>query len=153
MLKEGRRTDCLILLIEDEESDAFIICRSLRGLEFNGTIHHVSSGEAALSYLASRPPYSDRSQFPLPDLIISDSAVSPQRPGGVEILEWLRSQPSLHKIPFVLFSGGLTPAMEQRASAAGANLILQKAADMKQTSAQLHEALLQLPVHCREWLR
>jgi hypothetical protein len=57
------------------------------------------------------------------------------------------------RFPLFCFRAVYPGAMEQRASAAGANLILQKAADTKQMSAQLRQALLQLRVHCREWLR
>ncbi len=57
-------------------------------------------------------------------LVISDWQMEPM--DGLTLLHKVRSDARLKALPFILVSGEATPALHERASAAGASLILSK---------------------------
>jgi CheY-like chemotaxis protein len=144
--------DCLILLVEDDANDAFFIERALRDLGFNGKLKHLTDTKVARAYVAGQGDYGDRAKFPLPDIVISDSALS-GRGSGIELLEWMRKESDAKDVPFVILSGEVTPEVRERAQAAGVELILQKGSNFRDTERALREALLKMPEECRGWLK
>lgn len=144
--------DCLILLVEDDANDAFFIERALKDLGFNGKLEHLTDTKIARAYVSGEGKYSDRAQHPFPDIVISDSALS-GRGSGIELLEWMRSDPAAKKVPFVILSGEVSPEVRQRAQAAGVELVLQKGSNFRDTERALREALLKMPDACRPWLK
>jgi hypothetical protein len=53
-----------ILLIEDEASDAELLCRGFEKANVLNPIVHLRDGDAALGYLAGAGLYADRTKFP-----------------------------------------------------------------------------------------
>src|SRR4051812_32839068 len=51
---------CTILLVDDDEDDAFLVRRALEKLGFDGMFRRVSDIENARAYLEGSAPYSDR---------------------------------------------------------------------------------------------
>ncbi len=82
---------CVMLLVEDDENDAFFVRRNFAKLNFPCAVEHVWDSEAARRYLTGAKPYDDREKFPLPDLILTDSSLL-ERNSGLEFLEWVRRQ-------------------------------------------------------------
>jgi CheY-like chemotaxis protein len=142
---------CLILLVEDDRNDAFLIGRALKDLGFDGRLEHVADTHSARAYLSADGQFADRQKFPAPDIVVSDS-ILPGRGSGIELLEWMRKE-NFPETPFVILSGEITPDVRERANAAGVQLLLQKGSSFKNTANALREALLQMPPECREWLR
>lgn len=91
-----------ILLAEDEPNDAFFVQWGFEKAGCGHRISHVHDGQEALDYLNGLPPYCDRSQYPLPDLLILDLKMP--RLGGFDVLEWLKSHPEHKSLPVVVFS-------------------------------------------------
>lgn len=143
---------CLILLVEDDQNDAYFVSRALKELGFDGRLEHITDAHAALEYLSGTGVYCDREKHPLPDIVISDSTL-PGRHSGVELLEWVRKSADLGQTPFVMLSGEIPPDVQRRANAAGANLLLQKGSNFRDTGKALKQALLQMPLECRRWLK
>ena len=135
---------CVILLVEDDANDAFFVSRALKDLGFDGKLEHVTDTDAARAYLQAGAA--------LPQIVISDAALSP-RGTGVELLEWMRQQRSLSKIPFVILSGEVSPDVRERATAAGAESVLRKGSSFTETVNSLREVLGHLPPDCRTWLK
>jgi CheY-like chemotaxis protein len=116
-----RRT---LLLVEDREDDVFFLRRALSHIGADVDVRVVSNGAEAQAYVSGEAPFHDREYFPLPDLIVCDFKM-PRR-GGIEFLQWLRTQENFTSLPFVLLSGSALPHEEDLAIQAGADLYLRK---------------------------
>jgi DNA-binding response OmpR family regulator len=78
----------------------------------------------AVSYLSGTERFSDRSQFPLPTLILLDIRL-PQK-SGLEVLEWLRSEESLRGIPVVVLTSSAEVKDVRRSYDLGAKAFIVK---------------------------
>jgi len=113
-----------ILLVEDDPNDVLLIQRAFRKSDVANPIQVVGDGEEAIAYLSGRGPYADRERYPLPVLLLLDLKLP--RKSGFEVLEWLRQQPGLKRLPVaVLTSSAETPDIN-RAYDLGANSYLVK---------------------------
>ena len=146
------KENCVILLVEDDENDAFFLKRALKELGFRGELRHVTNTDDAKRYLLGDVPFSDSTKFPRPQIIVADSAIS-VRDSGVEFLEWARKKGLFRDVPFIILSGGLSEEIRKRAEAAGVHQILTKASSYKDLLPRLRQILEQLPPQCREWLK
>lgn len=91
-----------ILLVEDNHKDVMLVQRALRKANVTTTLKVVTDGDAAVAYLSGQGDYGDRTQYPLPVLILLDLKL-PRRSGD-EVLAWLRQQPGLKRIPVVVLT-------------------------------------------------
>jgi CheY-like chemotaxis protein len=91
-----------ILLVEDNPKDVLLIQRALRKANISNSLQVVNDGDAAVLYLSGEEPFSDRTLYPLPVLILLDLKL-PRR-SGHEVLMWLRQQPVLKRIPVVVLT-------------------------------------------------
>jgi DNA-binding response OmpR family regulator len=113
-----------ILLVEDDSNDVFLIQRAFRKANLANPIQVVQDGEAAVLYLSGQEPYSDRDRYPLPILMLLDLKL-PRR-SGLEVLEWLRQQPKLKRMPVVMLTSSREHADINQAYDLGANSYLVK---------------------------
>ena len=112
-----------VLVVEDSANDAALIRVAFRKLGFSDLFQTVVNVKEAIRYLKGEQAYADIGRFPTPDLVLLDH----QMPGdGVEIIKWIRDQPSLRSLPVVVFSGSEDPRHERDAIACGANAYYQK---------------------------
>ena len=81
----------LILLVEDNEDDAFLIDRAFQRANILNGLRLAKNGEEAIAYLSGTGQYANRIDNPLPKLILLDLKM----PGidGFEVLRWIRRQP------------------------------------------------------------
>ncbi|MBD2448519.1 response regulator [Nostoc sp. FACHB-152] len=91
-----------ILLVEDDARDILLIKRAFRRAGITNPLQVVRDGDTAVLYLAGEAPYSDRSIYPLPALILLDLKL-PRR-SGAEVLKWLRQQPGIKRLPVVILT-------------------------------------------------
>jgi CheY-like chemotaxis protein len=113
-----------ILLVEDNEDDALLVQRAFRKIGSAHPIRVLSHGEAAVDYLAGQGAYADRASHPLPALMLLDLKL-PRR-SGFEVLEWLRGQPGLRRLPVVVLTSSRESEDVGRAADLGANSYLVK---------------------------
>jgi len=92
----------VILLAEDDPNDVLLIQRAFQRTNLASPLQVVRDGEAAVSYLSGRFPYADRGRHPLPALLLMDLKMP--RKSGLEVLEWLRQQPGLKRLPVVVLT-------------------------------------------------
>jgi CheY-like chemotaxis protein len=88
-----------ILLIEDNPGDARLAVEALKESKLHNTLHHVKDGVEAMDFLCRRAGYAG---VPLPDLILLD--LNLPRKDGREVLEEIKCDPELRKIPVVILS-------------------------------------------------
>ena len=113
-----------ILVAEDDPNDALLVQRAFHTARLANPVQVVGDGEKAIAYLSGVPPYNDREKFPLPMIILLDLKMP--RKGGHEVLEWLRTQPRLKRLPVVILTSSSEMTDINRAYDLGANSYLVK---------------------------
>lgn len=116
--------DGLVLLVEDNSTDALMVQRAFTKVGLRGRFEVVSDGDKAVAYLCGQEPYADRSRHPLPVLVLLDLKL-PRR-SGLEVLAWLRQQPLLKRLPAVVLTSSDDNADVATAYELGANSYLVK---------------------------
>jgi len=113
-----------ILAVEDSDDDVALISRAFRKAAISNPLRFVSDGEQAVDYLKGEGQFSDRQRSPLPSLILLDLKLP--RKSGLEVLEWVRSQPVLKRIPIVVLTSSKQSSDLERAYDLGVNSYLVK---------------------------
>lgn len=106
-----------VLLVEDDPSDVFFMRRAWRQVGHAAPLNTVGDGEQAVAYLSGNAPYSDRSRYPFPTLVLLDLKI-PLLP-GLDVLRWIRETPCLRDLPVAVLTSSEEPADVARARALG----------------------------------
>ncbi|HEU5358654.1 MAG TPA: response regulator [Gemmatimonadales bacterium] len=114
----------VILLVEDDANDVVLITRAFTKAGAFGVIEAVGDGDAALAYLRGEGRYADRQRYPFPDVVLLDLKL-PRR-SGLEVLEWIRGQHPLRRLPTVMLTSSRDATDVDRAYDLGANSYLVK---------------------------
>jgi DNA-binding response OmpR family regulator len=119
----------IILIAEDEEDYVLLLKRAFAEAKISNPIFSVSTGKETISYLKGEGSYSNRDEYPLPDLLLLDLKL----PGfsGMEILRWLRSQPGLAGLRVVVLTSSEQLKDVNDAYRLGANSFLMKPYDFE----------------------
>lgn len=88
-----------ILVVEDNDSDVFLLERALNKHHLRSELIHLSNGADALSYIRRQKAYA---QVAAPDLILVDLNLS--KHNGEEIVREIRSTPYLDGVPVCVWS-------------------------------------------------
>lgn len=124
-----------ILLIEDSEDDVFFMKRALKNTGVTLSVQLAEDGQVALDYLSGEGSFGNRTEFPLPSLILLDLRM-PRVP-GFEVLKWVREREQFDCIPVVVFSSSREERDMKEAYALGANSFMVKSGDTGQLSAMV----------------
>ncbi len=116
--------NAVILLAEDEESDALLLQRAFQRAGISAGIFRVRDGQEAVEYLQGAPPYADRAAFPLPVLVLLD--VKMPRLNGFDLLTWIRGQQPFQHLPCVMLSSSNNEVDREMARHLGASEYLVK---------------------------
>jgi CheY-like chemotaxis protein len=124
-----------MLLVEDQEAQILIMQEAAKGLPDELTLNAVFDGGEATDYLLGQGPYSNRSKFPFPDLLVTDLNM----PGmdGLELLRWLKEHPEWAQMPKVVLSNSCSHEEITQAYELGANGCLKKPAGLTDSKAVL----------------
>jgi CheY-like chemotaxis protein len=113
-----------ILLVEDSEDDVFFMTRAFKAAGLLTPLAHVENGQKAIDYLSGKQPYKDRTQSPLPSLILLDLKMPFL--SGFEVLRWIRSQSAHARVPVIVFTTSNQERDVETAYELGANAYLVK---------------------------
>ncbi len=113
-----------LLLVEDDANDILLMERAFRRAKLTVPIRIVKDGDSAIDYLMGQARYSDRNEHPWPSLILLDLKL-PRR-SGLEVLEWIRQQPVIRRIPVVVLTSSKENNDVDRAYEIGVNSYLVK---------------------------
>ena len=92
----------LILHADDDPNDLLLFKHASRAADLPFLLESVSDGEMAVAYLSGMESYADRSRFPFPALALLDLKM-PRRT-GFEVLDWIRAQTPLKRLPVVILT-------------------------------------------------
>ncbi len=120
----------VILLAEDDPGDQELTRRALQQDVFRVDLQIVEDGEQALDYLHRRGIYQDVVAFPSPDLILLD--LNMPRVNGREVLQDLKRDSQLNRIPVVVLTTSEQEADILRSYDLGCNSYIQKPVDIDQ---------------------
>jgi CheY-like chemotaxis protein len=113
----------LILLADDNENDVLLVQLLFKKCQVENQLHVVSDGEDVIAYLKGEGIYADRGRYPIPTLLLLDLFM--QRKGGMEVLEWLQTQPK-PVFPVIVLTGMEDLARMKLAYQLGAHSFLTK---------------------------
>jgi CheY-like chemotaxis protein len=113
-----------VLLVEDDLNDIFLVKRAFKMARLETPLQVVTDGEDAISYLKGEGRYADREAYPMPKLIVMD--IKMPRKSGFEVLEWIKGDGPLCRIPIVIVSSSDSPEDINRAYELGANAYMVK---------------------------
>jgi CheY-like chemotaxis protein len=116
-----------ILIVEDNPDDVLLLERAFRKANLVNPLRVVGDGQAAIDYLAGAPPYGDRAAYPMPALVLLDLKL-PKR-SGHEVLDWIRAQPGLRRLPVAMLTSSREAPDVNRAYDLGVNSYLAKPVD------------------------
>jgi CheY-like chemotaxis protein len=94
-----------ILYVEDEKSDVLLLRVALTRARLTNPVHIVVDGAEAIDYLAGNGPFADRTQHPLPALVLLD--LNLPKKSGFEVLSWVRQQPQFSSLPVVIYTSSV----------------------------------------------
>ena len=113
-----------VLIAEDSVEDWMLLEYAFRRSELLNPYAIVTNGEDVITWLSF---YGRDPRYPLPDLLVLDVHM-PQK-SGLEVLEWIRTQPCYDNLPVIVMSGIGSKEMINRALAIGAHSYFFKAGD------------------------
>src|SRR5579859_2861537 len=117
-------TNSLFLLVEDNSGDILLVRRAFKKANILNPLQVVRSGEEAIQYLLGEGPYASRDEFPLPSVILLDLKLNGR--DGLDVLEWIRSQPSLRTLRVIVLTSSDSIRDVDRAYKLGANSFIVK---------------------------
>lgn len=113
-----------ILLVEDNEDDAFFMKQALKDAEIENPLRTVEDGQQAIDYLSGKNGFADREKFPLPTVVFLDLKL-PMK-SGHEVLQWIRAQPQFKKLIVIVLTSSSEPVDLNRSYQLGANSFVVK---------------------------
>ncbi len=145
-----------ILLVEDEEHDVLFMRIALKRAGVENRLAVARDGREAIAYLAGQGEFANRQEHPLPGLVLLDLRL-PHVP-GIQVLRWLRAQPTLAQVPVIIFSSSDQDADVDNAYRSGANGYVIKPpapAALLEIVRRIKKYWLDLdgpPPNCKDWL-
>lgn len=112
----------LVLLVEEREDDIRLIKQAFENGGIDQPMEVVRDGQEAIFYLAGEGHYANRTEHPLPDLVLVD--VNVPRADGFDVLNWIRRQPEFDSLPVAVLTPPETVADSNQAYELGANSVL-----------------------------
>jgi len=119
----------VILAADDREDDIELTKHALLKANVLNPLQVARDGEEAIQYLEGVGKFSNRAEYPLPDLMLLD--LSMPKLTGFDVLHWVRSHPSLKALRIVVLTTSAETTDVDRAYALGANAFLVKPIDFK----------------------
>lgn len=116
-----------VLVADDNEDHRFFIQRALKGVRgVELEVDTVVDGEEALDYLKQRGRFADQ---PRPHMVLLDLRM-PRR-NGLEVLEVVKQDPELRKIPICVLTSSDRPEDVEEAYLRGTNSYVIKSSDIE----------------------
>src|SRR5688500_7460297 len=93
--------------MEDDDNDSLFFQRVLPRIGFKGACRRVRTVDEAMEYLQGAARFADREVYPLPDVLVMDSAVRGTRT-AVDMMKWIQGQDEFRSLTKVILTGGMS---------------------------------------------
>ena len=124
MSEHSNMSNSIILLVEDDPNDQILINRAIKKANILNPVHVLDDGEKAIQYLSGEGIYSDRTEYPLPILILLDLKMP--KKSGLEVIEFVKDKPVIKRIPIVVLTSSKESTDVNKAFDLGVNSYLVK---------------------------
>ncbi len=114
-MKKGVVVLVTVLIVLVVEALAFLALMYSGGYNI-GTSNH---DNGAINYLSGINGFENRQQYPFPDLVLLDLNIP--RVHGLKVLKWIREQPTMARLPVVVYTSSEQPKDVAAAQELGAN--------------------------------
>ncbi len=114
-----------ILVAEDDDNDYFLLDRAIRKAGVRNPVHRVLNGQEVINYLSGSSPYSDRTAYPFPHLLLLDLKLPVKH--GFDVLEWIRGRQETKALLVVMHSSSKQGDDVHKSYELGANGYVPKA--------------------------
>jgi CheY-like chemotaxis protein len=126
---ENSNNQFTVLLVEDDLNDIFLVKRAFKKAQIPNPLQVATDGVEAIRYLQGDGKYADRHLYPLPSLIVMD--IKMPRKTGFEVLDWIKKDGILKRIPVIIVSSSDQPEDINHAYESGANAYMVKPVDFR----------------------
>ncbi len=116
-----------ILYAEDDDNDVYLMTRACEVLGIRQPLKIVTDGKMVIAYLADVDDPSAGVSNPLPCLVILDLSMPGRK--GIEVLQWIRTQPKLMGLPVIVLTSSSQHTDIHRAYLLGASGFFVKPGD------------------------
>jgi CheY-like chemotaxis protein len=117
-----------ILLVDDDFSFLIMAMDAIRATTSTAIAFQIAlNGAEAMNYLRGEMEYTDRAQYPLPDLVLFQMNLTDI--SGLDLLVWIKRQPQCQEIPVIVMHGPdseLEPIAVDQAIQLGVSLMIIK---------------------------
>jgi CheY-like chemotaxis protein len=113
-----------VLYIEDDVDDVALLQYAWKRVGVQNPLRVARDGEEALRYLSGEGRYANRVDHPLPGVVLLDLRLP--KVSGLEVLKWIRQQPTLHELRVIIVTSWLRPQDTVAAEALGIDAFLAK---------------------------
>lgn len=124
MQPKANKEPFVILIAEDERTDAFFVQEAVSRMSCKTDLHIVKDGQAVMDFLTHSGDYADA---PQPDIILLD--INMPRKNGHEVLADIKDNPALRHIPVIMLSGSNAERDIAKSYSLHANAFVTKAND------------------------
>ncbi len=115
------------MVAEDNSDDVFLLRRAFAKAGLPHQLRFVPNGREVIDYLEGKPPYNNRTTFPIPAALLLD--LNMPLKNGFEVLQWVRTQSTFKELPAAILSGQLGERHRTEASELGATAFYNKTVD------------------------
>ena len=125
----------IVLLAEDSADDVFLMRRAFEKARIVNRLCIVRDGVEAMDYLFGNGAYANRSQYPLPCILLLD--IKMPKMSGFEVLRQIRENPATRRLPVVFLTSSNQRSDIDQAYDLGVNSYLVKPPDADALHAML----------------
>lgn len=126
-----------VLLVEDNNTDVFIMQRAWKKAEVQNPLRVITDGRQAVEYLSGKGEFGDRAKNPIPCLILLD--IKLPFISGFEVVKWLRAYEACCTVPVVFLTSSTAEMDIYRAYKLGGNAYLIKPPTPEKLAQMLHD--------------
>lgn len=127
----------VILYAEDHADDVFFMMRACKHAGITETVHTVPNGARAVAYLSGSGEFADRTQYPMPQLVLLDLKMPEM--SGFDVLRWIRGTPSVAQLPVFILTSSNHDSDIQWSIALGAHGYLTKTGKIDDLARMIKE--------------
>lgn len=127
----------MVLLVEDNKSDAMLTIRALKKNYLDHNLIHVKNGSEALDFLFATGAYSDRDVRQKPQVIFLD--IKMPKISGLEVLRIIKSDERTRLIPVVMMTSSREGKDIEESHRLGANSYVVKPVGFENFSKTIND--------------